>query len=1513
MATITDRLRLILDAQVTKFQQGLKDAQASLANFGKSIKVGREAANKEFAGLEKRIDGAAKKIGNSIFSIRNALATLAAGAGLAAPARFAASFEKALANVDTLLEGAAVGIDQYRKQLLELSRASSKDLIDLTNGLYRAISAGIPAVEGAAGAFAVLEEAQKAAVAGLSDTETAVTAFTTVLNSYKDAGLTAADVGDRLFTTVRIADTDFNQLASSIGRVTTVGARFGISIEELLAAIAELTKGGLSTDEAVTQLRATILGLSRPSAAVRKELDSLGVEFGAAAFASKGLIGVLEDVRQATAGNADDFARLFPNVRALVGALVLGSGGTDDFRKSLEALNNSAGASNTAFQKQAATFEELAGRFKSQIIEVFTDAGQRVLPQLRTVVEDLSAALSSNGDEIAQTFADVASALISIGRFVAENGGDLVQFAVTFFAVSRIAAATTALLGFAKALTAVGAAATATAGAAAGASFLTGFQKAIRGLPGLISKLIRSPGPLGLIVAAGVFIGEALIDGIDAVFGDGIEELAAEAAERARELAERQDTSARDRGFIDRNDEASFRERVEAGELLVTGDNFDLESLNRSELVDAGRFLTQRTRELGGDLEAAGDELLKLAARQAQALRAVEQNFNNTAQDLADRALLTDRAARRFGPRTQTRAALDADAAALRETASSLSSRADRFGAGADETLERARQAEFRAFAARDESEAEEEEAQRQQEEAAARRRRQAAARRAAQAAERDRQRAIRQSERFADFDVDQRDIASDSEAIQRGNLQNRSALIERDISEEIRQLERRGELLALQDQEATATQEALRQLENDRDAQNISALDRRLALLDEQRTLAREIFEEQSAAITANSDAEKQAVIDNANNLLSRVGEDAAARENIEQGLSARLAELDRQRLVELTQLRQDALGEAGDLTGELDALREEREALQAALSLRQAEQASASSFGGQVVEGLLIAVDAAESAFIELGSLIGNSAIDALRSAINSVIQPVQAALVRPVRDITGSLGRALRDVGTGDLTGEQASAAIEDQAREATRSIFRIVDAIPQVVETFVQTLANALPAIIIKISEGLAGAITALANNIGPLINNVLLGFLEAVPILIDAIVAAIPQVLDAILKGIILIFERLPALISNLLGNLGPLLENIFTTIANNIGPLVTSVIQGLLGAINEILVQLPVIVNTIVEGLGDVLNELVASLPDIIGGIFEVLPSLIINLIALLPSLVVSLIDGLVDALTQLLSDGIPRLVERLPEIIPELIDGLIIALGQFLSEGLPQLIAALVASLPDLVAALALLIPRLLIGITRGIGRLLGRFLQGIIDFFRGGFLRALLDGLAQILGSGLEAITGGGGTTGRIIRGVATGGLSELPNIFHSGGIIGSGGRNPVGSRLLALAGAPMFQNGGMVGSIDSALSRAMSTPFKDEQIILAQKGEGVLSLDGVRAAGGPAGVESLNRGNAPSGGGVRVSIVGNSSGIEALLSQLISQVAVEIDTPGSQISNAVAAAGGGAFNADPIRGVR
>jgi TP901 family phage tail tape measure protein len=301
--------------------------------------------SKTFASdVERELKPTLAKIGSKLTNVGADLSrkvTLPLVAGLGVGLVKSDQLAKGIAEVVTLTGEVGPAADktfgQFKAGVAGLSGELAIAQSTLTDGLYQALSSGVPRDN----VFDFLKIAGKAAIGGVTDTETAVDGLSTVLNAFQLPAGEAAAVADSLFTTVKGGKTTFAELSASLFQVAPLANAAGIGFREVNAAMAALTVQGVPTAVATTQVRAAIQGLLKPS----EELDKIYKEHGfssAAEALDKDLAGALNIVAEATNGDIGKLTELvvsgeLDKQAASVGALDAAFGEVDK-RRSLDKL-----------------------------------------------------------------------------------------------------------------------------------------------------------------------------------------------------------------------------------------------------------------------------------------------------------------------------------------------------------------------------------------------------------------------------------------------------------------------------------------------------------------------------------------------------------------------------------------------------------------------------------------------------------------------------------------------------------------------------------------------------------------------------------------------------------------------------------------------------------------------------------------------------------------------------------------------------------------------------------------------------------------------------------------------------------------------------------------------------------------------------------------------------------------------------------------------------------------------
>jgi len=385
MATLRlaiDASRLVHEAQRAK--AALAGVQAGATGAFNAVK---RSADLVLAPL-KLVTGALVTVKASVLAL--GAASLKAGA----------QFQQQMAMVSTMLDETSMGLlPKYEAGLRDLKARYGESTATLSKGLYDILSASIDTAR----ALEVLEVATVAARAGLTDTGTAADAITTILNAYQLSADKAGRVSDLLFAIVKRGKTTFPELAPNIGKVASAAAVAGLSLEELGAALATMTRAGVQTDIAITALRAILTTFLSPTDEARAAARALGFELSSTTLQAEGLLGVL---RKLTDASPEQVAAIMPNVRGFMGfaaALKQVEGNAAD----LDFMLRAGGRTMEAYRKMTNTLTHEWTLFKAAVGGIRTAFAAGFLDQARLLVRDLkegAAALKGSVTEAGRAF-----------------------------------------------------------------------------------------------------------------------------------------------------------------------------------------------------------------------------------------------------------------------------------------------------------------------------------------------------------------------------------------------------------------------------------------------------------------------------------------------------------------------------------------------------------------------------------------------------------------------------------------------------------------------------------------------------------------------------------------------------------------------------------------------------------------------------------------------------------------------------------------------------------------------------------------------------------------------------------------------------------------------------------------------------------------------------------------------------------------------------------------------------
>jgi len=359
-------LNIFVGLNDSRFQKGMNRVQKRLGKFGKSMKqVG----------------------GNLTRSVSMPLA-LAGGAAV----KMAVDFQTSLTKIQTLVGATATEVKAYEQGIKSISSTTAVGQKELAEGLFFITSAGLKGTE----ALDTLDVAAKAAAMGMGEMDSVANALTSIMTAYADEGMSAAKAGDLLHETLKQGKFEAGEFMDKLGSVIPTAAAAGVSMEELGAASATMSK--LSGDAAgtLTSMRALMQSLLKPSEKQKEILDSIGLSSqDLGSMMDESLMGTLQHLFGALEGNNEGLMNMFGSSKAVTGALATMGLQANTYKEVLDGMNNSQGN----VEKGMKTISETAGHQMQQALvdlqNVGIEIGATLLPIVVKVVKGISNFITS--------------------------------------------------------------------------------------------------------------------------------------------------------------------------------------------------------------------------------------------------------------------------------------------------------------------------------------------------------------------------------------------------------------------------------------------------------------------------------------------------------------------------------------------------------------------------------------------------------------------------------------------------------------------------------------------------------------------------------------------------------------------------------------------------------------------------------------------------------------------------------------------------------------------------------------------------------------------------------------------------------------------------------------------------------------------------------------------------------------------------------------------------------------
>jgi TP901 family phage tail tape measure protein len=288
---------------------------------------------------------------------------------------------------------------------------------ELAAASYQALSAGFTET---GTNLRVVEAATKAAVGGLVDVTSVVEVTTKTLNAYNMSGDQAAKVTDGISKAVELGQVQWSDYTSQLGRVASIAALAGVSLDELNAFVAAATKNGATAEVAFTGLSATLSQILTPAKESQEAAAKLGIQWNLAGLNAKGLSGLMDELAAAMDKDKEAAARMVGPIEAARGAFAAASKDGSDFKNILEQIGGAAGKTDADFQKMKGSLENTLKALDTSFKNLSEALGIAFGPTVVIAVQDITKAVNGFADFMAMVPQPVMNTVGTIVKLVAQ-------------------------------------------------------------------------------------------------------------------------------------------------------------------------------------------------------------------------------------------------------------------------------------------------------------------------------------------------------------------------------------------------------------------------------------------------------------------------------------------------------------------------------------------------------------------------------------------------------------------------------------------------------------------------------------------------------------------------------------------------------------------------------------------------------------------------------------------------------------------------------------------------------------------------------------------------------------------------------------------------------------------------------------------------------------------------------------------------------------------------------------
>ena len=305
--------------------------------------------------------------------------------GLTKSVKAAMEFQSQMELIQTQAGASTAEVNRMSKALVKLGPSVGQTPENLAKGLYHIESAGIRGAK----ALQVLKTAAEGAAVGHADLESVTNALVAAQKSgIKGMGNMTGAMGS-LNAIVGAGNMRMEDLTASLSTGILPAAKtFGLSITDVGAALATMTRNGVPAVDAATRLRMTFSLLAAPTSKASGELKKIGLSSSdlANTMRSRGLLAALTELKKhlddsgmSATQTAQLLSKAFGGGRSSSALLTL-IGNLKEMKNAQDSVTAGSKSFGANWEETQKTAEFATARFHASIAALEVEIGAHLLP-----------------------------------------------------------------------------------------------------------------------------------------------------------------------------------------------------------------------------------------------------------------------------------------------------------------------------------------------------------------------------------------------------------------------------------------------------------------------------------------------------------------------------------------------------------------------------------------------------------------------------------------------------------------------------------------------------------------------------------------------------------------------------------------------------------------------------------------------------------------------------------------------------------------------------------------------------------------------------------------------------------------------------------------------------------------------------------------------------------------------------------------------------------------------------